>query len=76
MERDLTGEEMKVQSPTWKSEFLAMKEQEPPDSWDMEFSDPPASSKTVLQKPWKGTGFPKSVVTVKSAAEGKQVPLK
>ncbi|XP_058263336.1 caprin-2 isoform X1 [Hemibagrus wyckioides] len=73
-ERDLTGEEMKVQSPTWKSEFLAMKEQEPPDSWDMEFSDPPASSKTVLQKPWKGaTGFiPKSVVTVRSAAESKQ----
>ncbi|KAK3526378.1 hypothetical protein QTP70_025407 [Hemibagrus guttatus] len=72
--RDFTGEEMKVQSTTWKSEFLAMKEQEPPDSWDMEFSDPPASSKSVLQKPWKGTtGFiPKSVDTMKSAAESKQ----
>ncbi|XP_052434927.1 caprin-2 [Carassius gibelio] len=39
---------------TWKEEFLAMKEREPPDSWEMEFSDPPASSQSPIQKPWKG----------------------
>ncbi|XP_060743426.1 caprin-2 isoform X1 [Tachysurus vachellii] len=80
MERDLTrpllgqGKEMKVQSPTWKSEFVTVKEQEPPDSWDMEFSDPAVPSKPVLQKPWKGpAGFiPKSMVTLKSAATSKQ----
>ncbi|XP_060763895.1 caprin-2 [Neoarius graeffei] len=73
MERDLVGpgqgEDLNVQS-SWKAEFLALKEQEPPDSWDMEFSDPPESSKTELQKPWKETsGFiPKTTVTVESAA--------
>ncbi|XP_026065566.1 caprin-2-like isoform X2 [Carassius auratus] len=39
---------------SWKEEFLAMKEREPPDSWEMEFSDPPASSQSPIQKPWKG----------------------
>ncbi|KAF4080977.1 hypothetical protein AMELA_G00155480 [Ameiurus melas] len=77
-ERDLArpgqGVETKVQSPNWKADFLALKEQEPPDSWDMEFSDPPASSKMTLPKPWKGAaGFiPKTMVTVKSAVETKQ----
>ncbi|KAF5901642.1 caprin-2-like isoform X2 [Clarias magur] len=77
-EGDLTGprqgDDMKVQSPNWKVEFLAHKEQEPPDSWDMEVSDPPVSSKTGLQKPWKGAaGFiPKTMVTMKSDVETKQ----
>ncbi|XP_073693866.1 caprin-2 [Garra rufa] len=39
---------------SWKEEFLAMKEREPPDSWEMEFSDPPLSSQSQIQKPWKG----------------------
>ncbi|KAK2892771.1 hypothetical protein QQF64_035413 [Cirrhinus molitorella] len=39
---------------SWKEEFLAMKEREPPDSWEMEFSDPPVSSQSSIQKPWKG----------------------
>ncbi|KAI2665406.1 Caprin-2 [Labeo rohita] len=39
---------------SWKEEFLAMKEREPPDSWEMEFSDPPVSSQSPIQKPWKG----------------------
>ncbi|KAL0196018.1 hypothetical protein M9458_009590, partial [Cirrhinus mrigala] len=39
---------------SWKEEFLAMKEREPPDSWEMEFSDPPVSSQSPVQKPWKG----------------------
>ncbi|XP_026774491.3 caprin-2 isoform X3 [Pangasianodon hypophthalmus] len=77
-ERDLPGpgqgEEVNVQAPNWKAEFLALKEQEPPDSWDIEFSDPPASSKMGLQKPWKGAaGFiPKTTVTMKAAVETKQ----
>ncbi|XP_026065772.1 caprin-2-like isoform X2 [Carassius auratus] len=47
---------------SWKEEFLAMKEREPPDSWEMEFSDPPASSQSPIQKPWKGAAglIPKS----------------
>ncbi|KAI5100226.1 caprin-2 [Silurus meridionalis] len=77
-ERDPTppgqGVNLNVEPPTWKGEFLALKEQEPPDSWDMELTDPPASSKMVLQKPWKGAaGFiPKSMVTLKPAVETKQ----
>lgn len=71
------GVGLNVRLPNWKAEFLALKEQEPPDSWDMEFSDPPESSKLGLQKPWKeASGFiPKTMVTVKSAVETKQVPL-
>ncbi|XP_072528579.1 caprin-2 isoform X2 [Salminus brasiliensis] len=78
-EADLPGhsqeEEEDVPPPNWKAEFLALKEREPPDSWDMEFSDAPASSQSVLQKPWKGAaGFiPKTPVTVKRpAADPKQ----
>lgn len=68
---------MNVQSPNWKVEFLAHKEQEPPDSWDMEVSDSPASSKVGLQKPWKGAaGFiPKAMVNMKPGVETKQVAL-
>lgn len=70
------GEQLTVQAPTWKAEFLALKEQEPPDSWDTESSDPPPSSKMGLQ-PWKGAaGFvPKTVVTVKPPVESKQVAI-
>ncbi|KAM9497186.1 caprin-2 isoform 2-T2 [Clarias gariepinus] len=77
-ESDLTGprqgDDMNVQSPNWKVEFLAHKEQEPPDSWDMEVSDSPASSKVGLQKPWKGAaGFiPKAMVNMKPGVETKQ----
>ncbi|XP_051544250.1 caprin-2-like [Myxocyprinus asiaticus] len=38
----------------WKDEFLAMKQREPPDSWEMEFSDPPVSTQSPIQKPGKG----------------------
>ncbi|XP_063072791.1 caprin-2 isoform X2 [Engraulis encrasicolus] len=45
-------------SPNWKEEFLALKEQEPPDSWDTEVNSGPPSSKAGLQKPSKGAaGF-------------------
>lgn len=79
LEADLTGnspeEEEDIPPPKWKAEFLALKEQEPPDSWDMGFSDAPMSSQTVLQKPWKGAaGFiPKTPVILKRpAADPKQ----
>ncbi|KAM6984716.1 caprin-2 [Aplochiton taeniatus] len=49
-------------SQDWKAEFQAMKEQEPPDSWDIEFSEKP-----VTMRPWKGAAvlIPKLPVTVK-----------
>uniref|UniRef100_A0A8C1GTK1 Caprin family member 2 n=1 Tax=Cyprinus carpio TaxID=7962 RepID=A0A8C1GTK1_CYPCA len=52
---------------SWKEEFLAMKEREPPDSWEMEFSDHPASSQSPIQKPWKGAAglIPKTADTAK-----------
>ncbi|NP_001013291.1 caprin-2 [Danio rerio] len=52
----------------WKEDFLAMKEREPPDSWEMEeLADPPASSQSPIQKPWKGAAglIPKTVDIVK-----------
>ncbi|KAM9403258.1 caprin-2-like isoform 3-T3 [Salvelinus alpinus] len=54
----------------WKAEFQAMKEQEPPDSWDME-SD---STQPVIQKPWRGAAvlISKVPVTSKKHAEPKQ----
>uniref|UniRef100_W5KIQ6 Caprin family member 2 n=1 Tax=Astyanax mexicanus TaxID=7994 RepID=W5KIQ6_ASTMX len=70
------GEERDVTPPpNWRAEFLALKEQEPPDSWDMELSDAPRPSQTILQKPWKGAaGFiPKTPVIMKNpAADSKQ----
>lgn len=53
---------------SWKEDFLAMKEREPPDSWEMEeLADPPASSQSPIQKPWKGAAglIPKTVDGVK-----------
>ncbi|TRY92308.1 hypothetical protein DNTS_028662 [Danionella cerebrum] len=37
-----------------KEDFLAMKEREPPDSWETEFADPPVFSQSPIQKPFKG----------------------
>lgn len=44
-----------------------MKEREPPDSWEMEFSDPNASSQAPIQKPCKGAAglIPKTADVVK-----------
>ncbi|XP_017571859.1 caprin-2 isoform X2 [Pygocentrus nattereri] len=77
-ETDLPGhsqEKKEDMTPNWKADLLALKEQEPPDSWDMEFSDAAMSSQSVSQKPWKGAaGFlAKTPITVKrSAVEPKQ----
>ncbi|XP_042577934.1 caprin-2 isoform X2 [Cyprinus carpio] len=60
-------QDQKASPSGWKEEFLAMKEREPPDSWEMEFSEPPASSQSPLQKPWKGAAglIPKTADIVK-----------
>ena len=60
----------------WKEDFQAMREQEPPDCWDMEFSDRPPSPHAVVHKPWRGaaTFIPKvPVTTKKQSADCKQV---
>ncbi|MED6250928.1 hypothetical protein ATANTOWER_015922 [Ataeniobius toweri] len=38
----------------YKEDFQAVREQEPPDSWDAEFPDGPLSPQTAFTKPWKG----------------------
>lgn len=53
-----------------------MREQEPPDCWDMEFSERAASPKAAVHKPWRGAAafIPKvSVSTKKQPSESKQV---
>ncbi|XP_044199698.1 caprin-2 isoform X2 [Thunnus albacares] len=59
----------------WKEDFQAMREQEPPDSWDMELPDGPTSPPAAVHKPWRGaaTFIPKvPVTTKKQSADGKQ----
>ncbi|XP_035379379.1 caprin-2 isoform X2 [Electrophorus electricus] len=78
-EADLTGhgqeENDDLPPVNWKAEFLALKEREPPDSWDMEVTETSASSQSGVHKPWKGAaGFiPKTPLAVKRpGAEPKQ----
>ncbi|XP_048863596.1 caprin-2 isoform X2 [Brienomyrus brachyistius] len=56
---------------SWKADFLALKQQEPPDSWDMEFEDVPTPQPTAPQKPWRGEiGFvPKAQAAMKSSTQ-------
>ncbi|XP_044041842.1 caprin-2 isoform X2 [Siniperca chuatsi] len=58
----------------WKEDFQALSEQEPPDCWDMELSDGPASPQGAVHKPWRGaaTFIPKVPVTKKQSADCKQ----
>lgn len=61
---------------SWKEDFQATREQEPPDSWDMEFQDGAASPQTAVHKRWRGaaTFIPKVPGTSKKqSADGKQV---
>ncbi|XP_010885206.1 caprin-2 isoform X2 [Esox lucius] len=55
---------------TWKEKFQAMKDQEPPDSWDMDLP----SSQPVIRKPWKGAAvlIPKVPDIKKQNAEPKK----
>ncbi|XP_059182181.1 caprin-2 isoform X2 [Centropristis striata] len=51
----------------WDRDFQSTREREPPDSWDMEFSDGPASPQAAVHKPWRGaaTFIPKVPVATK-----------
>ncbi|XP_034382063.1 caprin-2 isoform X2 [Cyclopterus lumpus] len=50
----------------WKADFQT-REREPPDYWDMEFSDGPGSLQAAVHKPWRGadTFMPKVTVNTK-----------
>ncbi|XP_027127855.1 caprin-2 isoform X4 [Larimichthys crocea] len=56
----------------WKEDFQAMREREPPDCWDMEFTDGVASPKAAVHKPWRraATFIPKVPVTTKKQSAG------
>ncbi|KAG7235835.1 hypothetical protein INR49_002135 [Caranx melampygus] len=56
----------------WKEDFQGMREREPPDCWDMEFPDGPASPQAVVHKPWRGaaTLIPKVPVAAKKQSAG------
>lgn len=60
----------------WKEDIQAMGDREPPDCWDMEFTDSPSCPKTV-HKLWRGaaTFIPKvsPVTTKKRSADCKEV---
>ncbi|KAM9334840.1 caprin-2 [Symphorus nematophorus] len=58
----------------WKEDFQAMREREPPDCWDMEFSDGAASPKAAVPKPWRGAAafIPKVPVSTKKQSNCKQ----
>ncbi|XP_043963520.1 caprin-2 isoform X2 [Gambusia affinis] len=65
-----------LNSPNWKEDFQAVRELEPPDSWDSEFPDGPLSPQIAVNKPWKGAAtFISKVVQVpskKHSTESKQ----
>ncbi|XP_071358258.1 caprin-2 isoform X2 [Trachinotus anak] len=58
----------------WKEDFQGLREREPPDCWDMEFPDGPASPRTAVHKPWRGaaTFIPKVPVATKKQSDCKQ----
>ncbi|XP_078138382.1 caprin-2 [Centroberyx gerrardi] len=57
----------------WKEDFQAVKEREPPDCWDMEFTDRPASPQPAVHKPWRGAAtFIPKVPNKKQSADAKQ----
>ncbi|MBN3321975.1 CAPR2 protein, partial [Atractosteus spatula] len=58
-ETDFRTQEQEGQPvPAWKAEFLALKQQEPPDSWDMEYTEKPASPPQSALKPWRAAPAP------------------
>ncbi|KAG5830705.1 hypothetical protein ANANG_G00313460 [Anguilla anguilla] len=73
------NDQTRASKESHKADLTALKEQEPPDSWDMEFADKPSSPPpTVTQKPWRGaaTFVPKEQVTVQRPnPEPKQDPV-
>ncbi|XP_026217172.1 caprin-2 isoform X2 [Anabas testudineus] len=63
-----------VSKENWKGDFMAKREQEPPDCWDMESPDGPASPQTAVHKPWRGaaTLIPKVLVNTKKQSDCKR----
>ncbi|XP_027127854.1 caprin-2 isoform X3 [Larimichthys crocea] len=61
-----------ISKENWKEDFQAMREREPPDCWDMEFTDGVASPKAAVHKPWRraATFIPKVPVTTKKQSAG------
>lgn len=58
----------------WKEEFKAVREREPPDSWDADFPDGAMSPQTPANKPWKGAAtFIPKVPSKACSAESKRV---
>lgn len=61
---------------SWKEDFQATMEREPPDCWDIEVTDGPDSPQAAVYKPWRGaaTLIPKvPVATKKQYIDCKQV---
>ncbi|KAJ8249745.1 hypothetical protein COCON_G00229610 [Conger conger] len=69
-ETDFSGQgqndQTRASKESYKADFMALKQQEPPDSWDMEFTEKPSSPPPVTQKPFRGaaTFVPKEQATV------------
>uniref|UniRef100_A0A3Q1FJW1 Caprin family member 2 n=1 Tax=Acanthochromis polyacanthus TaxID=80966 RepID=A0A3Q1FJW1_9TELE len=60
---------------SWKEDFQALRDREPPDCWDMESPDRPSSLQAAVHKPWRGaaTFIPKVVpVSSKKQSDCKQ----
>nr|XP_020479552.1 caprin-2 isoform X2 [Monopterus albus] len=64
----------KVSKESWKEDFHAITEKEPPDYWDMDLAAGPTSPQTAVHKSWKGaaTFIPKVPVTTKKQSDLKQ----
>ncbi|XP_061085071.1 importin-8-like [Conger conger] len=68
-ETDFSGQgqndQTRASKESYKADFMALKQQEPPDSWDMEFTEKPSSPPPVTQKPFRGaaTFVPKEQAT-------------
>ncbi|XP_015256107.1 PREDICTED: caprin-2-like [Cyprinodon variegatus] len=57
----------------WKEDFKAVREREPPDSWDADFPDGAMSPQTPANKPWKGAAtFIPKVPSKACSAESKR----
>ncbi|XP_041637212.1 caprin-2 isoform X2 [Cheilinus undulatus] len=63
----LTDTEAPPHAQNWKDDFQSMREREPPDCWDMEFSDGATSPQGAVIKPWRGAAafIPKIPITSK-----------
>ncbi|XP_029317359.1 caprin-2 isoform X2 [Cottoperca gobio] len=67
-----TSKSNDVSKENCNRDFQTMREQEPPDRWDMEFSDGPASPQAAVHKPWRkaATFITKGPVATKKQSAG------